>query len=196
MKRFVFGVLLLGVLLPLSAVRMHAADCDIVGPLRVQYEITRNLVLAMADAIPESKYDYKPTAEVRTFREQLIHLINETYNYMGLAAGEPLEDPKRFDKLKSRSEILKTLKESYGHGTKVLAAMTNEQANEIVSISPQATIGLRGQQRARWAIVLAVLIDNMDHYGNLVVYSRLNGIVPPRTAERNAAQQEPPATVK
>jgi uncharacterized damage-inducible protein DinB len=193
MKQFVFGVLLLGVAVPLSAVRMHAADCDIVGPLRVQYEITRNLVLGMANAIPEAKYDFKPTPEVRTFRDQLIHLINENNNYAGLAAGETLGDPKRFDNLKSRAEILKTLKESYDHGTKVLANMTNEQANDIISISPQAPTGLRGLKRARWAIMIAVMLDNMDHYGNLVVYSRLNNIVPPRTAERNAAQQAPPA---
>ncbi len=193
MKRFVLGVLLSGVVVPFSAVRMHAAESDIVGPLRVQYEITRNLILGMADAIPEAKYDFKPTPEVRTFREQLIHLINENNNYIDLAGGETLGDPKRFDKLKGRAEILKTLKESYDHGTKVLAAMTNEQANDIISIPPQAPTGLRGLKRARWAIVLAVMIDNMDHYGNLVVYSRLNGIVPPKTAERDAALAAPPA---
>ena len=47
--------------------------------------------------------------------------------------------------------------------------------------------GRGGQQQARWAPILANLIDNMDHYGNLVVYVRLNGMVPPRTAARQAA---------
>ena len=193
MKQFVLGVLLLGWLMSLPSARMFAADCDIVGPLRVQYDITKDLVLGMANAIPEAKYDFKPTPEVRTFREQLVHLINENYNYAALASGEKLGDPKRFDNLKSRAEILKTLKESYEHGSKVLAEMTNETANDIISISPTAPTGLRGLKRARWSIMLAVMIDNMDHYGNLVVYSRLNNIVPPKTAARNAAQQAPPA---
>jgi uncharacterized damage-inducible protein DinB len=49
--------------------------------------------------------------------------------------------------------------------------------------------GRGGQQQLRWAPILTQIVDNMDHYGNLVVYVRLNGMVPPRTAERQRQQQ-------
>ena len=58
--------------------------------------------------MPESKYDYKPVPEVRTFREQLTHLISENYNYMSMIAGDPPPDRGKYDALKGRDEILKS----------------------------------------------------------------------------------------
>ena len=170
-------VLLAGVWL--SGAQRAAAQASFLAPLKTQWESARNLVLNMADIIPEDKYDWKPTPEVRSFRDQLIHLIQENYSFMGQAAGEQ-QDTSRFANLKTRAEILQALKDSYAYGEKVWAGMTDAKAMEMVA-------GRGGQQQARWAPILANLIDNMDHYGNLVVYVRLNGMVPPRTAARQAA---------
>ena len=52
--------------------------------------------------------------------------------------------------------------------------------------------GRGGQQQLRWAPILVNIIDNMNHYGNLVVYVRLKGMVPPRTAARQQQQPSPP----
>ena len=161
-------------------------------PLRSQYETTSALVLGMAESIPEDKYDFRPTPEVRTFREILQHLVSETNNYLNLMQGESTGDQARFAKLKTRAELLKALQDSYDRGKKLLAGMTDEQAAEVVSIAPNAPAGIRGQQKTKWSIIMAVLLDNMDHYGNLVVYARLNGLVPPRTA----ARQQPPQQQK
>jgi uncharacterized damage-inducible protein DinB len=79
------------------------------------------------------------------------------------------------DTLKGRDEIMKALKESYDYGAKVWTSMTDQKAMEMIA-------GRGGQQQARWAPILANIIDNIDHYGNLVVYVRLNGMVPGRTA--------------
>ncbi len=179
MKRWMAGSFLLGTALMLGIVPAGAADGQIVGPLRAQWESTEQLVMGVAKAMPEAKYDYKPTPEVRTFREQLIHLVGENYFYMGMVAGDKPPDRAKFDTLKTRDEILKALQESYDYGAKVLANLTDEKATETISI--------RDRQVPRWTGCLMNISDNMDHYGNLVVYLRLNGIVPPRTASR--AQQ-------
>lgn len=176
MKRWVACSFLLGAAMISGSVPMRAAGDQIVGPLRTQWDTTKKLVMDMAGAIPEAKYDYKPTPEVRTFREQFIHLISENYNFMGSVAGDKPVDRAKFDSLKTRDEILKSLQESYDYGTKVLANLTDEKAVE--------TISFRNQQVLRWVPFLLNIADNMDHYGNLVVYARLNGIVPPRTASR------------
>src|SRR5437899_1088096 len=63
-------------------------------------------------------------------------------------------------------------------GRRVWEGITEEKALEMVA-------GRGGQQTQRWAAILGVIQDNMNHYGNLVVYLRLNGIVPPRSASRN-----------
>lgn len=153
-----------------------------VGPLKTQWENTRNLVVGIAEIIPEDKYDFRPTPEVRSFREQLQHLIAENYMFMGFVAGDPPQDASRFNNLKTRAEILQGLKESYEYGAKVLAGLNEQKAME--------TITFRNNQTARWVPVLSNIVDNMDHYGNLVVYVRLNGLVPPRTAARQQQQRQ------
>lgn len=160
-----------------GAQKSAAADSGVLGPLQKQWETTRNLVVPLAEAIPEDKYDYKPTPEVRSFREQLIHVIDENQRFMRMVAGEKPPDRSQLNNLKAREEILKALAESYDYGTKVLSNLNEQKAMEIVPVP--AFLGL---QMARWGIVLHNIVDNMDHYGNLVVYLRLNKIVPPRSA--------------
>lgn len=145
---------------------------------RATWESTRGLVLGIAEVIPEEKYDFKPTPAVRSFREILIHLIAENYLFFSRVSGESLGGPERFSNLKTRAEILKALRDSYDYGAKVWEGLTEEKALEMVA-------GRGGQQVQRWSAILGVIQDNMNHYGNLVVYLRLNGIVPPRSASRN-----------
>jgi|SRR5579885_1966583 len=186
MKRFAIYCFVVSTALAIGSTRMQAADTPakdaIVGPLRMQWKLTKDLIMNMAEAIPEAKYDYKPTPEVRTFREQLTHLVSENMNYMSMVAGDKPPDRAKLEALQSRDEILKALRESYEYGEKALADLTDEKAAE--------TITLRGQKVLRWYPALANIADNEDHYGNLVVYVRLNGMVPPKTAARQAQQQQ------
>ena len=170
--------LLLALTLP-AAAQSGAAPTGFLAPLKTQWESTRNLVQGIVGQVPEDKYDFKPTPEVRSFREQFLHLISENYAYMARAAGEtPPVDMNAINNLKSRDEIIQALKESYDYGAKVWAGMTEQKAMEMIQG--------RGGQQARYAAILGNIVDNMDHYGNLVVYVRLNGMVPGRTA----AQQQ------
>jgi uncharacterized damage-inducible protein DinB len=89
-------------------------------------------------------------------------------------AGEDLGNPAQ--NLKSRDELIKALRESYDYGAKVWAGLTEEKALEMIEV--------RGQKVQRWSAILGAIQDNMNHYGNLVIYVRLNGIVPPRSAGR------------
>ena len=147
-------------------------------PTKAAWEGTRALVLGIADAVPEDKYDFKPTPAVRSAREVLIHLIGENYFFFSRVSGENLGSNDRFNGLKSKAEIMKALRESYDYGAGVWAGLTEEKALEMVE-------GRGGQQVQRWSAILGAIQDNNNHYGNLVVYLRLNGIVPPRSATRN-----------
>ena len=147
-------------------------------PTKATWESTRGLVLGIVEIMPEDKYDFKPTPAVRTFRENVIHLIGENYTFFGRVSGDNLPSNARFDTLKGRDEIVKALRESYDYGSKVWAGLTEEKALELVE-------GRGGQRVQRWSFILVAIQDNMNHYGNLVVYVRLNGLVPPRSAARN-----------
>jgi uncharacterized damage-inducible protein DinB len=146
-------------------------------PVKATWESVRSLVLGIAEIIPEDKYDFKPTPAVRSFRENLVHLIGENYLFFSRVAGEAPPDNARFAALKSRDEILKELRASYDYGAKVWAGLTEEKALELVE-------GRNNQRVQRWSPILVAIQDNMNHYGNLVVYVRLNGLVPPRSAGR------------
>jgi uncharacterized damage-inducible protein DinB len=176
---FAVCTLVLGMILAVGTGSLRAAD-NIVGPLRTQWGLTKDMVVGLAESIPESKYDYKPTPEVRTFREQLTHLVSENMNYMSMVAGDPAPDRAKLEAMQSRDEILKALRDSYAYGERTLAGLTDEKAVEKIT--------MRGQSVVRWYPVLYNIQDNMDHYGNLVVYVRLNGMVPPKTAARQAQQ--------
>ena len=141
---------------------------------KATWESTRNLVVGIVEVMPEDKYDFKPTPNVRTFRDNVIHLVAENYLFFGRVAGENLGNPAQ--NLKGRDELVKALRESYDYGAKVWAGLTEEKALEIIEV--------RGQKVQRWSAILAAIQDNMGHYGNLVVYVRLNGLVPPRSAGR------------
>jgi len=168
----------------LAGVERAAAQGSLLAPVKAQWENTRLLVTGIVAQVPENLYDFKPTPEVRSFREQFTHLIAENYMFMSQAAGEksPVE-ASAINQLKSRDEIIKALGESYEYGAKVWAGMDDKKAQEMVP-------GRDGQQQMRLAAILSNIVDNNDHYGNLVVYVRLNGMVPGRTAARQQQQQQ------
>ena len=143
-------------------------------PAKATWESTRNLVIGIVEVMPEDKYDFRPTPSVRTFRDNVIHLVAENYLFFGRVAGENLGNPA--ENLKGRDELLKALRDSYDYGAKVWAGLTEEKALEMIEV--------RGQKVQRWSAILGAIQDNMNHYGNLVVYIRLNGLVPPRSAGR------------
>lgn len=167
----------LGMVAVLGGGQLRAAD-NFAGPLKAQWENIRNNVVKTVEAVPEDKYDFKPTPEVMSFRQLFVHIASENYFFMARAAGEKAGDAGG---PKTRAELVKALNDSYDYGVKVLDGMTDEKAVEMVA-------GPGGRQMPRWAIALANIVDNMDHYGNLVVYMRLNGIVPPSTAARQQRQ--------
>ena len=174
-------VLLAGAMLVRA--QQSAAQSSLLEPVKAQWESTRNLVTGIVGQVPENLYDFKPTPEVRSFREQFTHLIAENYMFMSQAAGEqPPVDSNIINQLKSRDEIVKALAESYEYGAKVWAGMNDKKAMEMVP-------GRGGQQQMRLAAILSNIVDNNDHYGNLVVYVRLNGMVPGRTAARQQQQR-------
>jgi uncharacterized damage-inducible protein DinB len=105
-------------------------------------------------------------------RELLTHIASENALYMPIVAGDSPQDRAKIEALQGRDEILQALEASYEYGDRTLANLTDETAADIID--------MRGRQVLRWYAVLYNIWDNMDHYGNLVVYVRMNKLTPPR----------------
>jgi len=117
----------------------------------------------------------------------LMHMVTDTHQHIGYVGGVSREENDRitakYARLKTRAEFLKALGEAYDYGDKILADLNDQNALDMVT-------GMRGERMTRISAYLHALHDIVDHYGNLVVYLRLNSITPPSTATRQQQRQQ------
>jgi len=155
--------------------------------------------MAAAQAMPADKYSFAPSdadvfkagspakfATVRTFAQQITHVTGEALRNLapfGVKQDTGV-DLKTLDGLTDKEQILKALKASFDYQDKVVASITPENAF--------APTGPRGSSVV--SMLIAVMNDDGDHYGQMVEYLRMNGIIPPST-ERQMQQQAKPAAV-
>ena len=142
--------------------------------------------VSAADAMPEDKYSFAPTngefKGVRTFGQQVKHVAAVNYIVGGTILGEkPPADTggeNGPDSIKTKADIIKYLKDSYAYAHKAIDS-TNEQ-NLTASI--KAPFGEGSTTRLAMASLFSW--HPMDHYGQMVEYLRMNGIVPPASRKQ------------
>ena len=143
--------------------------------------------VSAADAMPEDKYSFAPTngefKGVRTFAQQVKHVAAANYFFGSRVLGEkpPAEAAGENgpDSLKSKAEIMKFLNDSFAYLHKALASITDK--NELDQLSL-----FDGQMKAaRLSVGAFSTAHPMDHYGQMVEYLRMNGIVPPASRQQN-----------
>ncbi len=146
---------------------------------RSQAGIQRNIVEA-AEKVAEADYAFKPTPEVRSFGQLIGHVANSQYQICSGAKGEANPNKEDFEKLAAKSALVDALKKSFDYCATAYSAATDPSLLEQVK-SGSTTV-------ARGAILSGNVAHNNEHYGNIVTYMRLKGLVPPST-ER--AQRKP-----
>ena len=151
--------------------------------LRSEWEAERKEFGDIATAMPADKLNFRATPEVRTFAEIIVHVLDDNMNFLEAVAGAKLHAEDRYANLKTRQEILKALNDYHEYGAKILADMTDQKAMESVPY------GRRGDL-PRWRLVMTAIGHAKEHYGNLVTYMRLNGLVPPSTAAAPQQQRQ------
>ena len=183
MKRLPFlAIVLLAFAFPAHArnamkedIAVKPADSEMKVVLDSWNEIGRKLT-AMAEDFPEDKYDFKPTPAQRSFAEQLLHAAGSTYFFTDTVMGKkPTEDidPKR-DQYKSKAEIVAFVKKSFADGAAAIQSKGEKGMMAEVVYFPH--------QKARVLDIANGIIEHSgEHYGQLVVYYRLAGLVPPES---------------
>ncbi|MGA8216299.1 MAG: DinB family protein [Candidatus Sulfotelmatobacter sp.] len=139
-------------------------------------DIGRKLT-AMAEDFPEDKYDFKPTPAQRSFAEALLHASNVNYFFTNLALGQKPpaeEDPKRAD-YKTKADVVAFVKKAFADGAAAIKAKGDKGMSDLV-VDPFANQQTRVSDMA-WGIIE----HSGEHYGQLVVYYRLSGLVPPES---------------
>ena len=170
-----------------TLVPMFATAQDRVDPMAATvapwFSMIEKSFVGLADAMPEDKYGFKPTngafKEVRTFGEQVKHVACANFAFYneiekktppeGCETGGP-------SPAKTKAELMAYLRESFAYAGRVLRTLTPANAMESVS-------GPYGGDSTRLGIATLSIWHASDHYGQLVVYLRMNGIVPPASAQ-------------
>lgn len=136
------------------------------------HAVTRTNIMATAELLDEELYAFRPTDEVRSMGEILAHVANAQYLFCSAAAGEESPQTENFEETRtSKAGIIEALEMGFGYCDGVYDAMTDDAGSRSVDFftGPNTAFGVLAFNSAH----------NYEHYGNLVTYMRLNGIVPP-----------------
>ena len=157
------------VLLPLLVVAAQSGG--LVADVRTDYRMVRDYVIRSAEKMPEADYAFRPTSEVRSFAQQIAHIADDQYNLCAPARGEKREAAYTAieSSLSKKADLLAALKDAFTYCDAAYDALTDASG-------AQPSLG---RDRNRFSMLNWNLWHTWEHYGNIVVYLRLKGLVPP-----------------
>jgi uncharacterized damage-inducible protein DinB len=176
------GGMVVGAGEPLPAPQVPAGQGTVVAELLKDWVAQQSTLRQLADAMPADKFNYKPTANQRSYGEQVMHVALINLELLKSIGGKAAAPSFTEDRAKNKADMLKALSDSYDYGTALLKEQTEASIAEkvrapaFVGTGAGATfLGPSSRVRVFWFL----LGHSMDIYGQMVVYGRLNGIVPP-----------------
>lgn len=148
---------------------------------------TEGQFLSIAEAMPEDKYSFIPSGGnfegVRSFAEQVKHVACANFGFFNEIEGKKppeLCEKGGPSKASTKTELLKYLHESFDYGNRILETINSKNAMDRVE-------GRYAGPNTRLGIAVAAVWHIADHYGQIVEYLRMNGIVPPTTQKYGLA---------
>ena len=139
-------------------------------PKMVQKQVTGWIERA-AEKMPEEEYAFKPDPASRSFGQILGHIADADYLFCSTILGESSPSPGVEKSKTTKAELRAALHDAFTYCNRAYDALTDAGANE--------TVKAFGQERNKLGALWFNASHNLEHYGNLVVYMRLKGIVPP-----------------
>jgi uncharacterized damage-inducible protein DinB len=138
---------------------------------KMMFQMVSGYLTRSAAKVDESLYSFKPTPEVRSLGQLFGHVADDNYAICASAVGEkpPVEGIEKSKTTKA--ELVQALADSIAYCNKAYGTLTDVSGAEVMSFF--------GQKLARVSILDFNVAHDYEHYGNLVTYMRLKGIVPP-----------------
>jgi uncharacterized damage-inducible protein DinB len=178
MKRRI-SPLILGSLILLLSTRLLSASAN-PGPddpaqMVADWKRAKEYTIEYLNAMPESGINFKPTPEIRSFAEQMLHIANANYAFASSASGKPnpnqSRDLEKIDSLKNREALTRAVMDSYDFVISSMQGLTAEKLAQKISVfKMELTRGLAYEK----------LFEHQTHHrGQTTIYLRLKGIKPP-----------------
>ena len=172
------AALTLAVLLSTTALAQKPASKPALSPsqavLAAWNDVGRKLIV-MAEDFPEDKYDFKPVPAQRSFAEQLLHLAGSNDLFTATAKGQkPVDDESR-KHYPTKAAVVAYVKKSFADGAAVIQAK-GDRGLAQTAVDPES-----GQKMQLSDLAYEAIEHSGEHYGQLVVYYRVAGLVPPES---------------
>lgn len=177
MKRPMLGILAI-FSLTFPALPACAQTNPISGDLKRDYKSIRDYFMRAAEKMPEANYGFKPSADVRMFGQVVAHVADDQYNLCAPAKGETRKAAYTAieSSLSKKPELLTALKDAFAYCDGAYEALTDASAADPAKFGKMT---MDKFEMLNWN-----LWHTWEHYGNVVVYLRMNGLVPPTSEPR------------
>jgi uncharacterized damage-inducible protein DinB len=150
--------------------------------------IRRDLAEA-ADAMPAEDYAFKPTPDVRSFAQLVGHVANANFFFCSQAKGTASPSTTNFERVAEKAALIKALTDALAYCDAVYESTTDADFNQPVTMNGFPGMNAK-TPTTRGAVLMFNTTHNNEHYGNVVVYLRLKGKVPPSTARSQAPKRQ------
>jgi len=145
-----------------------------------EWQRAKDYTKSYLDAMPEDGYAFKPTPEIRSFAQQMLHLADANYLFASSASGKPnslgvtlaKHDVLQTTSAETKDAVTKAVMESYDFAISTLQAMTPEQLQETIKFGSKTTITRSGLYGKGFE-------HQTHHRGQTTIYLRLKGVTPP-----------------
>jgi uncharacterized damage-inducible protein DinB len=175
------GAMLVGAAVSVSGQAPATARPPQTFPMYVQgqYASIKRYIIGAAEKMPAEHFGFKPAPEVMSYAQLLGHVIDTQYYFCNaVKGGENPATGKHLEKLADKDALVPAVKEAFAYCDDVFAGLTGENALQMLTIGTPP----KQWQTARANQLTMVIAHGNEHYGNLVTYMRIKGIVPPSSA--------------
>ncbi len=156
------------------SIAMGASALQAQNPLTTDtkfwYTTIKGFAIRAAEKMPEANYSFKPAPTVRTFGQIVGHIADDQYYFCSTVKGESKETDIE-KTVKSKAELVAKLKEAFSYCDAVYDGFTDAQATEKVKTF--------AGERTKLSMLNFNFAHTYEHYGNIVTYMRIKGLVPP-----------------
>jgi uncharacterized damage-inducible protein DinB len=139
------------------------------------YRIVRDYIVRAAEKMPDEGYSFKPTPEIRNFGQLIGHIADDQYRYCSAARGDT-RSAKFETNTPPKAEMLTALKAAFAYCDATYDAINDGSATHMVIFS--------GRSVPELTVLTLHAGHAWEHYGNIVIYMRLKGLVPPSSEKR------------
>ncbi|MGA3188861.1 MAG: DinB family protein [Bryobacteraceae bacterium] len=163
------------ILLVLCSVCLLQAQDPMSKETKDLYGAVKGYILKSAEKMPEANYSFKPSPEVRNFGAILGHLADDQYFFCSAAKGEK-KDTKIEKEVTSKAALIEELKKAFAYCDSAYDGLSDAKSGTIMKFG--------GGQRSLSGILNFNVAHDFEHYGNIITYLRIKGLIPPSSEKQ------------